>query len=398
MKAALVVVLMLVLAGCGQKEEQAEKPVVAVKVARVERATVPQVVRAPATVYPREQASVAARITAPIRELRARMGEEVTAGQVLAVLENRDLAAQLQEAEAAVTDARVTLERLQSGTLPSDVEKARGQVAVTKAALGQAQQIYDRRRQLFQEGAIPERDLLVAQTDLARARADYEVARKSLDLFQNQSRERDIQIAQSKLEQAEARLAASKAQLEFSEIRSPFAGTITAQYQYAGDMAKPDAPMFTVMDLGVVVARAQVPADDAGAVKPGQHCRFLPDFAGRVSAVSKAIDPARRTVEVWCEIPNPKRALRGNVFGEVEIETGSDPESLVAPLAAVQFEEGSSKGSVLVVDAKRLAHLREVETGRKFDGKVQIRSGVAAGDLVVVEGGYGLADGTEVRW
>jgi len=398
MRRGLVAALSLILAGCGQKQEEPAKPVVAVKVARAETATVALVVRATATVYPREQANIAARITAPIRELRARMGENVGAGQTLAVLENRDLAAQRQEAEAMVSDAANTLERLRSGTLPGDVDKAQAQLASAQAALDQAQKIHERRSQLYKEGAIPGRDLLVSETDLAKARADFALAKKSLDLLENQSRERDIKIAQNRLEQAQARAAAARAQLDFTDIRAPFGGVITAQSLYAGDMAKPDTPIFTLMDLSAVVARAQIAERDAPGVKPGQPCRFEPNFTGRVTAVSKAVDPARRTVEVWCEIPNPQRALRGNVFGDVEIHTGDEPGSVVVPLAAVQFVEGSSKGTALVVDAKRQAHKREVEAGRTFDGKVQIRSGLAAGETVVVEGGYGLADGTEVRW
>jgi len=397
MRTALFV-LILALAGCGSKPEEAAKPVVAVKVARVEKTVVPVVVRAPATVYPREQANIAARITAPVRELRARMGDEVAAGQVLAVLESRDLAGQRQESAAAVTDARVTLDRLKNGTLPGDLERARGQVATAEAALGQAQKIYERRKELFNEGAIPGRDLLVSETDFAKAKTESEVAKKSLDLIQNQSGERDIKISQSKVDQAEARLTTSKAQLDFAEIRSPFAGTVTAQNVYPGDMAKPDAVMFTVMDLSVVVARAQVPEGEAGAVKVGQRCEYEMGAAGKVTVVSKAVDAARRTVEVWCEIPNGTRALRGNVFGNVAIHTGDIPDGLVVPLAAVQFEEGTSKGTVFVADEKKVAHKREVETGQKFEGKVQIRSGVAAGEMVIVEGGYGLAEGMEVKW
>jgi multidrug efflux pump subunit AcrA (membrane-fusion protein) len=68
------------------------------------------------------------------------------------------------------------------------------------------------------------------------------------------------------------------------------------------------------------------------------------------------VDAARRTVEVWCEIPNGKRELRGNVFGNVVIHTGNIPDGLVVPLAAVQFEEGTSKGTVFVADEKKVAH------------------------------------------
>lgn len=397
MKSALCL-LMVVLAGCGTKPEDKARPVLAVKVAPVEKSAVPWMVRAPATIYPREQANLAARITAPIRELRARMGDEVAAGQVLAVLESRDLMAQRDEAAAAVTDARLTLERLKSGTLPEDSERARGQVATAEAGLGQAQKIYDRRKELFQEGAIPGRDLLVAETDLSKAKTDYEVAKKSMDLLENQSRERDVQIAASKLEQAQARLASSTAQLSYAEIRSPFAGTVTAQNAYPGDMAKPDAAIFAVMDLGAVIARAQVPEAQAAAVRVGQPCQFEIGATGRVTALNKALDAARRTIEVWCEIPNPKRALRANLFGNLAIHTGGQPDGLVLPLAAVQFQEATSKGTVFVVDEKKLAHQRDVETGPAFDGKVQIKSGLAEGELVVVEGGYGLSDGIEVRW
>jgi multidrug efflux pump subunit AcrA (membrane-fusion protein) len=395
--------LALCLAGCGAKEEQPAKPVVEVRVARVETATVAHSLRASASIFPRAQASVAARVTATIRRLGVHKGEDVAAGQALAELENRDLVAQRQEAAAMVADARASLEKTTTGTLPADVERARGQLSITEAALNQARRIHDRREELYKAGAIPGRDLLTAETDVARAKAEYEVARQSLDLLEHQSGQRDIQMARSRLDQAEARLAGATAQLQFTEIRSPFAGTITEQFMYPGDMAKPDAPMLVVMDLSTVIARAQAPEAKAAALRGGQACAFSPSdspaavFAGRVTVVSRAVDPARRTVEVWCEIPNPTRALRANVFGEVTIQTGSDPGSLVVPQAAVEFAEGTAKGTVVVVDQGRIAHRREIEAGEVSDGRVQVRSGLKAGEVVVVEGGYGVPDGAEVR-
>ena len=206
-------------------------------------------VRGPAFVFAREQANISARITAPIRKLLARKGDNVAAGQVLAQLDNRDLLAQRDEAAAAVTDAEANLQRVTSGTLPTDIERARGQAASAEAALNQAQKFYDRRRQLFEQGAIPQRDLLLSETELAQAKANHEVAKRALDLLQNQSRDKDILMAKSKVEQAQARLSLVKAQLDFAEIRSTSAGTITEQFMFPGDMAKPDAPIFTVMDL-----------------------------------------------------------------------------------------------------------------------------------------------------
>jgi len=394
---------LLILAGCGAKEEEAPKPVVEVKVAKAEAAGVKITVHAPASVFAREQANISARITAPIRKLLVRKGDTVAAGQALAQLDDSDLVAQRDEAAAGVTDAQANLERVTSGTLPTDIERARGQLAVAEPALAQAQKFYDRRKQLFEQGAIPQRDLLISETELAQAKANFEVAKKSLDLLRNQSGDKDIRMAKSKVEQAQARLELVKTQLEFAAIRSPFAGTITEQFMFPGDMAKPDAPMFTVMDLGVAVARAQVPEGEAAAVRTGLPCTFTPAdgggvaYDGRISMVNQAVDPARRTVETWCEIPNPKRALRGGAFGQVAIVTGVDANSVVVPLAAVQFVEGTKKGLVMVAGDKSLAVKKEVETGEVFDGKVQIISGLKAGEMAIVQGGYGLPEGTQIR-
>jgi HlyD family secretion protein len=399
----LLLFTLLGLVGCGSQEEPPPKPVVEVKIAKVELAEVRITVRAPAYVFAREQANINARITATIQKLLVRKGDNVAAGQVLAQLDNRDLLAQRDEAIAAVTDAEANLQRVASGTLPTDIERARGQAASTQAALNQAQKFYERRRQLFEQGAIPQRDLLLSETELAQAKANHEVATRALDLLQNQSRDKDILMAKSKVEQAQARLSLVNAQLDFAEIRSAAAGTITEQFMFPGDMAKPDAPIFTVMDLAVAVARAQIPEAQAAGVRPGETCTFVPvdaartSFAGRISVVNQAIDPARRTVESWCEIPNPKRALRAGAFGQVLIVTGVVPNSIVVPLAAVQFVEGANEGVVMVAGEKGVAVKKQVETGDVFDGKVQIKSGLTAGESVIVQGAYGLAEGTQIR-
>src|SRR5437764_7680185 len=91
----------IVLAGCAQKEEAPSKPVVAVKMAKAELADLALSIKVPATLFPREQATIAARVTAPIRELKAHKGDTVSKGQVLAELENRDAIAQRQEAAGA---------------------------------------------------------------------------------------------------------------------------------------------------------------------------------------------------------------------------------------------------------------------------------------------------------
>jgi multidrug efflux pump subunit AcrA (membrane-fusion protein) len=403
MKTPLMIGMCLLMAACTMKEESAPALVVNVKTARAEVGEVSVSVSAPATIFPRQKADIAAPLTANIQRLLAQKGDRIKAGQVLAELENRDLMAQRDEAAAAKANAEASLQKISLGSLPTEIERAHGEVASAEALLNQTQKIYDRRRELFAEGAIPNRDLLASETDLTRAKIAYEVAQKSLDLLMNQSGEHDIQIARSRLDQANARLNLLNAQLEFTKIQSPFNGTIIEQYKYAGDMARPDAPIFTVIDFSIAVARVQIPESRARGIHRGEECVFSPvdapesEYRGKLTLVNRSVDPNRRTVEAWCEIPHPDIDLRDGEFGSVRIVTDTVLGSVLVPLSAVQFIEGTQQGFVMVVDSGSTAHKRDVRTGEILDDKVQIIEGIHPGEIVITEGGYGLPDGVEVK-
>lgn len=400
--AALALALAVCLAGCRTGGGQAVKTEFRVRVVRAEAGEAVLHVDAPATLFARQESVVAARLTAPVVELLARKGDRVAAGQVLARLESRDLEAQRNEARAAVGDAEATLEKLESGTLPGDVERARGQLASAQAALEQAEKFLERRKRLYGQGAIPHRDLLVTQTEFEQARAAWQVAQNAYELLLRQTGQRDIAIARSRLDAARARLGLAEAQLSYATVRSPFAGTVTEQFVFTGDMAGPGSPLFRIADLAVAVARAQVPETEAVAVKRGQPCSFEPaDFPGMVwkgaiTVVNDAVDPARRTVEAWCEITAPDNPARTGLFGAVRIETGRLSQTTFVPAAAVQWDEDRRHGFVMAVVDGRRASRRPVETASPEEGRVAVLKGLAPGTAVIVEGAYGLPDGAGV--
>src|SRR5207344_2954539 len=111
--------------------------------------------------------------------------------------------------------------------------------------------------------------------------------------------------------------------------------TVSEQFVFAGDLADTTKPLFQVIDLAMVNARAQVPEDEAREVKQGQACSFGPvdaslgNFNGSITVINHAVDTQRRTVEVWCQIDNPSRRLDGNVFGEVRIQVRQIPRAVV---------------------------------------------------------------------
>jgi hypothetical protein len=157
-----------------------------------------------------------------------------------------------------------------------------------------------------------------------------------------------------------------------------------------------------VVDLSVAVARAQVPENEVAGVKRGQAVAFASEAAGdepvrgRVVMVNEAVDPARRTVEVWCELPNGEGRLRDGVFGHVVIVTGRPARRVLVPRAAVMGAEGSAAATVMIIEGGSVAHKREVKLRGEAADRVAVE-GVKEGEVVVVEGGYGLPDGATVK-
>jgi multidrug efflux pump subunit AcrA (membrane-fusion protein) len=112
--------------------------------------------------------------------------------------------------------------------------------------------------------------------------------------------------------------------------------------------------------------------------------------------VNQAVDPARRTVEIWAELPNGEGKLRDGAFGHVTIVTGRQPRRVLVPQAAVQGSDGAAEGAVMVVDGRSVAHKRAVKVLGRAGSQVAV-DGISAGETVVVEAGYGLPDGTTVK-
>lgn len=389
--------------GCRSGDDADKKVIVNVSVQRAAAKDVPLVVSAPATIFGKSEAHISARITASVQQVLVHKGEPVKAGQALAVLDRRDLEAQHADAVASMQNSEAALERTEHASIPLQLTQARGDLAAKKAALDLAQQVFERRKQLFAEGAISGRDLQTSEAALAQAQANFDAAQTNLDAVEKHTSAEDLRTAKNNLAQSQARESLAAANLSFAELRSPFAGTVTEQLIFPGDLASPGTQMFTVADMSSAVARAQVDADQVTGVKVGQACSFSNNDGigtpsqGKITVVNQAVDPARRTVEVWCEIPNRDGALKSGFFGSVNISVGKAPQAVVIPSSAIEFEEGTQTGKVYVVDGGNIAHLRKVTAAPIDDHEVRVLSGVHAGELVVTAGEYGLPDNTQVN-
>jgi len=187
--------MLLVLSGCS-KEEKAKDPVVAVQVTPAKRATISQTISAQAVVYPLQQATVAPKITSTVKEFLVQRGSRVRKGQLLAVLENKDLVAAVEATKGEFQQADANYVTTVNAGLPQQIQKAELDAAAAKAAFDAQQKVYDSRKELFQQGALPQRDFDAATVALAQARSQNEQAQRQLTDLQRLGKEQALKAAQ----------------------------------------------------------------------------------------------------------------------------------------------------------------------------------------------------------
>ena len=285
--------------------------------------------------------------------------------------------------------------------MPEHSQKAELDAVAAKSAFDAQQKVYDSRKELFQQGALPRRDLDAAEVALAQVRSQSEVAQRQLADLKRIGERDTLKSASGQLAAARGKYRSAAAQLSYSEIRSPMDGVVTDRPQYAGELATANQPLLTVMDTSRLIAKAHVAQSEAAVLKVGNSAQLhLPGLndpvEGRVTLISPALDPGSTTIEVWVEARRPNPALKPGITVQLSITGRSATDALVVPAASLfKNEEGSNYVALATPDNH--AQLKTVQTGIRTAELVEIVSGLQPGDPVISSGGYALPDKTEIK-
>ena len=384
-------------------DEGGTNVVVSVQVAKAERGTIANEITTVATLAARREATISPKIAATIAQMPLLTNRAVHAGDVLAVLESRDLTAQRAEAAAAVTEADATAHTTANGNVPLTNAQDTKAIRAARANLDNAGKTLERRQVLFDQGGISKKDLEASQLAVTQAEDDLRLAEASTNLHRGITNPGDMRVADAKAQQARNRLQNLDAQLGYAVIRAPFTGVVTQQFQYQGEMANSGGKLLTIADTSALIAKMQLGEETATRLKAGDEVRVQPDdlpgqsFPGTINLVGRAADPQSRSVEVWVAVPNPSGQLRANGVAKVVIAAQPVANAITVPDSAVTLDAtNANTGTVIVVDNKSIAHEVHVTIGVRSGGRTQIVSGLQGGETVVTEGNYGLPDGTKV--
>jgi HlyD family secretion protein len=390
----------LITAGCSSDKGDKE-PTVTVQVAAVEKTTIQHTINTQAILFPRQQAAIVPKISAPVKKFLVKRGSPVRQGQLLAVLENRDLSAAAQENKGSYEQAQASYETTTAAGLPEEIRKAEADAQQSQQVLDAQEKVFQSRQLLFEQGALPRKELDQSRVDVTQARNQSAITKKHLDALMAIGKQQELKSAAGQLESAKGKYLGAEAQLSYSEIRSPMDGVITDRPLYPGEMAAAGTPLLTVMDISSVIAKAHIPQNDAAALKVGDKGTMTvpgieEPIEGKVTVVSPALDPNSTTVEVWLEAKNPKHALKPGTSVQLSLTAQTMKDALVIPAnSVITTPEGTT--AVMLAGTDGRAHQKAVKLGIRNGDDVQILEGVTDSDKVVSSGAYGLPDKTKIK-
>ncbi|HEY1684914.1 MAG TPA: efflux RND transporter periplasmic adaptor subunit [Tepidisphaeraceae bacterium] len=323
-------------------------------------------VRLPADVTPYAQTAIFPQISGYLSKWNFDIGQHVHAGELMALISAPDIDAQLLQAKANVAQQQ------------SAVTRAEDNYSLAKATLA-------RYEGFFKQGGITQQQLDQYRTNFTQAEAD-------------------LAGAQANLKAGNATVQRYASLQAYEKIIAPFPGTVTVRNYDAGALmtagnAVPGKEIFDLVDssvLRVFVDVDQVYVTSAHVGDPAAlEVRNYPgrEFAGTITRIAGALDPATRKMRYEIDVPNPTNELYPGMYGQVVLKVKQSKPLLLVPTSALIFD---AQGTRLWTVRGDQAYVRNVTVGRDFGTMIEIPTGIDASDEVVTNPGEQLGDGTKV--
>jgi membrane fusion protein, multidrug efflux system len=326
-----------------------------------------------------EEVILSLKVTGRVKDIYVDLGSRVRKGQPLVKLEPADFQLRVQQAEAALEQARarLSLQAEDKDSNPQVNPKDTGVVRQAEAQLEQARLTQDRMTSLWDQGLIPRSQYDDAIAAFRVAEARYQDA---IDEVGNR---------QALFYQRKAELEIARKQLSDSVLTSPIDGSVQVRHISPGQYLATGDSAFTIVRVDPLRLKLAVPERESSFVKKGQTVQVSVEgdqnhYYGKVARLSPALTTDNRTLMIEAEIPNEQGLLRPGAFAKAEIVVASETPAVLVPKTAIVTFAGLDK--VIVVE-KNQAVEKRVRTGRQTKDQVEILEGLKAGETIVVQPG-----------
>jgi RND family efflux transporter MFP subunit len=299
---------------------------------------------------PLAQATVKSKVSGVVLSTSVQEGMRVTAGQVIARLDDAEARARVAQAQAQLADASARL------------------------ALAKKNQA----------------------NSAALLKQNY-IAQNAYDTTNNA-----VDVAQAAVDSARAQLELARIALVDTSIRAPLSGTVSKRFAQAGEKLSPDSPVFSIVDLKQLTLDASVPASDIPRIKVGQDVQFRVDgfgdrsFAGKVVRINPSTEAGSRAMLVYIGVDNPDGLLRAGMFAKGVVTTEKSAAHPLLPLTAIRKEKGEDV-VYRIDDGKVVAQPVKLGLRNEDEGLVEALDGVEAGATVLALPLDGIKPGSQIK-
>lgn len=421
-----------------------EERAVPIEIALVETGDINLVFSYSGSLKPTDEVNIVPGAVGRVESVLVEVGDQVKAGDPIAIVEDDTYAVQIKQAQAALTTAQLNLAKMELGSRPEEIAAAQAAVELARAALNDVASVSDdERTRAAAELARAEAALKKAQADydkiawagdvgstpqalaLQQATIAYENALANYNLDTNPSdsqlsplmlqlaqaelnlalkidpyREVDFATARAGIQQAEAALELAELQLAETTITAPFDGVISQLNISQGSRVSQQGSIASLIS-NELEAQVEVQENLISQVEQGQSASLQvtaypgQDFPGVVTSVAPQADPQTRTFTVKVKPTGGEELLRSGMFASVSILAQENKNTILAPRAAV-VQDGSQP-YVFVVNDDSTVEQRTVTTGLFDNNRVEILAGLKPGEAVVVAGQPNLIDGAKIE-
>ena len=352
------------------------------------------------TPIPERTAEVSTQIEGYVARVAVVEGQTVGSGDLLIQLDNRLAAARLASARAAEQRAAAELNKLKNGPRKEELEAARQNALQLAAVVRSLRAKLEALRPLHEKGDVSGVEYGQAQARVEAAEAESGAAEVQVRLLEAGSREEDIAAAEADLAAVRADLTSAELELEFCTITAPIDGVVTELTVRFGASVAPSTMLAKIVDTSELFVRARIP----GARLLQVHSGAPTDVSigsdgdvvirGNVARLSPLADAASGDVDAFISAPNADGVLRPGMSCRMRVWLPELANVLVVPVAAVADRDGEA---VVTRIRDNKAYELPVQLGVTTRDIVQVLDGLESGDIVAIEGGYGLPEGCPVQ-
>ncbi len=354
----------------------------------------------PGELKPVIQVTLSAQSPGQIMQVGVKEGDVVKSGQMLAVIDDRELRAAYAQVNAQLISHKATFEKMRNLSRPQEIAKLESAVESARVGYENAEKNLARASELFDSGVVPLSHVENARVALETAKTAYTAAMENLSLAKEGARKEELLSAEAAVKAAEAELERIAIQIDKAAIKAPVDGVIAKVYIDPSELVAPGTPVCDLVNLSNMQAQVWLSEADLITVKPGDTVavtlRLAPGqpIPGIITAISPAIDKSTGAFMVEVTTPNPGGQILGGFYADFEFTRAAVKDAIIAPIDALINE--NDNWFAFVVNGGR-AEKRPVKLGILTPEFAQVVEGLEKDSLLVITGQRLLSDGDLVE-